>query len=99
MVCLQSAQPDVFEATSAEEGGDLILDRGKDRDTLMVYLDDSLIHGEAGQPRQAALHEVRRGRPGVPAAPDRYEGLRRGRGSRDHAGTRRCAKIALIEQR
>jgi hypothetical protein len=42
MVCLQSAQPDVFEATSAEEGGDLILDRGKDRDTLMVYLDDSL---------------------------------------------------------
>jgi hypothetical protein len=43
MVCLQSAQPDVFDATSAEEGGDLILDRSKDRDTLMVYLDDSLI--------------------------------------------------------
>ena len=42
MVCLQSARPDVFEATSAEEGGDLIMDRGKDRDTLMVYLDDSL---------------------------------------------------------
>jgi hypothetical protein len=42
MVCLQSAQPDVFEASSAEEGGDLILDRGKDRDTLMVYLDDVL---------------------------------------------------------
>jgi len=42
MVCLQSAQPDVFDATSAEEGGDLILDRGKDRDTLMVYLDDAL---------------------------------------------------------
>jgi hypothetical protein len=41
-VCLQSAQPDVFDATSAEEGGDLILDRGKDQDTLMVYLDDSL---------------------------------------------------------
>jgi hypothetical protein len=41
-VCLQSAQPDVFEAVSAEEGGSLILDRGKDRDTLMVYLDDSL---------------------------------------------------------
>jgi hypothetical protein len=32
----------VFEAISAEEGGDLILDRGKDRDTLMVYLDDRL---------------------------------------------------------
>ena len=42
MVCLQSARPDVFEAVSAEEGGDLILDRGKDRNTLMVYLDDSL---------------------------------------------------------
>ena len=41
-VCLQSARPDVFETTSAEEGGSLILDRGKDRDSLMVYLDDSL---------------------------------------------------------
>jgi hypothetical protein len=42
MVCLQSAQPDVFDVTSAEEGGNLILDRGKDRDTLMVYLGDGL---------------------------------------------------------
>lgn len=42
MVCLQSARPDVFDAVSAEEGGALIMDRGKDRDTLMVYLDDSL---------------------------------------------------------
>ena len=42
-VCMQSARPDVFDAVSAQEGGDLILDRGKDRDTLMVYLDDSLI--------------------------------------------------------
>jgi hypothetical protein len=41
-VCMMSAQPDVFEATSAEEGGFLLLDRGKDRDTLMVYLDDGL---------------------------------------------------------
>ena len=41
-VCLQSARPDVFEAVSAEEGGHLILDRGRDRDTLMVYLDDRL---------------------------------------------------------
>ncbi len=40
--CIMSAQPDVFEAVSAEEGGFLILDRGRDRDTLMVYLDDSL---------------------------------------------------------
>jgi hypothetical protein len=43
MVCLQSAEPDVFEATSAQEGGALIMNRGKDRDTLMLYLDDSLI--------------------------------------------------------
>lgn len=42
MVCLQSAQPDVFDVTSAEEGGNLILDRGKDRDTLMIYLDNGL---------------------------------------------------------
>ena len=41
-ICMQSARPDVFDAVSAQEGGDLILDRGKDRDTLMVYLDDSL---------------------------------------------------------
>jgi hypothetical protein len=41
-VCMQSARPDVFETLSAEEGGTLILDRGKDRDALMVYLDDSL---------------------------------------------------------
>jgi hypothetical protein len=41
-VCMQSARPDVFEAVSAEEGGDLIIDRGKDRDTLMVYLDKGL---------------------------------------------------------
>jgi hypothetical protein len=41
-VCMQSARPDVFDALSAEEGGNLILDRGKDRNTLMVYLDDGL---------------------------------------------------------
>jgi hypothetical protein len=42
-VCLHSAEPDVFFATSAEEGGFMIMDRGKDPDTLMLYLDDSLI--------------------------------------------------------
>jgi hypothetical protein len=41
-VCLQSARPDVFLAVSAEEGGVLIMDRGKDRDTLMLYLNDGL---------------------------------------------------------
>jgi hypothetical protein len=41
-VCLQSARPDVFLAVSAEEGGALIMDRGKDRDTLMLYLDERL---------------------------------------------------------
>ncbi len=42
-VCLQSARPDVFEAVSAEEGGNLIIDRGKDKNTLMMYLDDSML--------------------------------------------------------
>lgn len=40
-ICLQSARPDVFEAVSAEEGGNLILDRG-DKSTLTVYTDESL---------------------------------------------------------
>lgn len=42
VVCMISAQPDVFEATSAEEGGAVLMDRGKDNDTLLVYLDDSM---------------------------------------------------------
>ena len=42
-VCMQSAEPDVFLAVSAQEGGFFMMDRGKDRDTLMLYLDDSLI--------------------------------------------------------
>jgi hypothetical protein len=42
-VCLHSAQPDVFFAVSAQEGGFMIMDRGKDPDTLMLYLDDSLL--------------------------------------------------------
>jgi len=41
-VCMQSAEPDVFWAVSAQEGGYFLMDRGKDRDTLMLYLDDSL---------------------------------------------------------
>jgi hypothetical protein len=40
--CMMTARPDVFDVLSAEEGGYLIIDRGKDRDTLMVYLDDTL---------------------------------------------------------
>jgi hypothetical protein len=40
-VCMQSARPDVFEAVSAEEGGSLIIDR-KDKNTLMIYLDEGL---------------------------------------------------------
>ncbi len=40
--CTMLARPDVFDVSSAEEGGYLILDRGSDRDTLMVYLNDSL---------------------------------------------------------
>jgi hypothetical protein len=41
-VCTQSARPDVFESLSAEEGGYFIIDRGKDNNTMMVYLDDGL---------------------------------------------------------
>jgi hypothetical protein len=40
--CMMSARPDVFDVLSAEEGGYLILDRGKDSDTLVVYLEDYL---------------------------------------------------------
>jgi hypothetical protein len=43
MVCLQSAQPNVFASVSAQEGGVVIMNRGNNRDTLMLYLDDSLI--------------------------------------------------------
>lgn len=42
IACMMLARPDVFEVSSAEEGGYLILDRGKDKDTLMVYLSDGL---------------------------------------------------------
>jgi hypothetical protein len=40
--CMMLARPDVFDVSSAEEGGLMILDPGKDKDTLMVYLDDGL---------------------------------------------------------
>jgi len=42
VACMISAQPDVFESTSAEEGGVLLMDRGKNNDTLLVYLDHAL---------------------------------------------------------
>jgi hypothetical protein len=41
-ICNQSARPDVFDVVSAEEGGDFIIDRGKDKNTLMMYLDTGL---------------------------------------------------------
>jgi hypothetical protein len=40
--CMMSARPDVFDTLSAEEGGYLIIDRGKDRNTLLVYLQDGM---------------------------------------------------------
>jgi hypothetical protein len=40
--CMMLARPDVFDVSSAEEGGYLILDPGKDKDTLLVYLDTGL---------------------------------------------------------
>lgn len=56
-VCLQSARPDVFEAVSAEEGGSLIFDRGKEKNTLMVYLDDSLTMVQRSN-RRRQLHII-----------------------------------------
>lgn len=41
--CMMSARPDVFDTVSAQEGGYLIIDAGKERDTLTLYLDNQLI--------------------------------------------------------
>lgn len=41
--CMMLARPEVFEVSSAEEGGFLILDRGKDANTMLVYLDAGLV--------------------------------------------------------
>ena len=41
--CMMAALPDVFDTLSAEEGGYLIVDRGNDADTLMVYLQEDLM--------------------------------------------------------
>ena len=78
MVCMQSAQPDVFESTSAEEGGNLILDRGKDRDTLMVYLDESLGDGASALIAANTIMFVEVRRPAITLfllRRGRYEGL------------------------
>jgi hypothetical protein len=40
--CMMSARPDVFDTLSAEEGGYVIIDRGKDDNTLLLYLEDGL---------------------------------------------------------
>jgi hypothetical protein len=40
--CSMFGRPDVFDVLSAEEGGELIIDRGKDKNTLMLYLDSVL---------------------------------------------------------
>jgi len=41
--CMMLARPEVFDVSSAEEGGFLILDRGKDANTMLVYLDAGLV--------------------------------------------------------
>jgi hypothetical protein len=40
--CMMSARPNVFDTLSAEEGGYVIIDRGKDDNTLLLYLEDGL---------------------------------------------------------
>ncbi len=42
VICTMLAQPDVFDASSAEEGAPVLFDRGKDGDTLMLYLNGGL---------------------------------------------------------
>ncbi|HEX3858264.1 MAG TPA: hypothetical protein VHV58_01565 [Pseudolabrys sp.] len=42
VICTMLAQPDVFDVSSAEEGAPVLFDRGKDRDTLMLYLNGGL---------------------------------------------------------
>lgn len=42
VICTMLAQPDVFEVSSAEEGAPVLFDRGKDANTLMLYLTDGL---------------------------------------------------------
>jgi hypothetical protein len=41
--CMMLARPDVFDVSSAEEGGYLILDPGSDGKTVTVYLENYLI--------------------------------------------------------
>jgi hypothetical protein len=41
--CMMTTRPDVFDVQNAEEGGYLILDRGKDDNSLMVYLGGLLV--------------------------------------------------------
>jgi hypothetical protein len=41
-ICMMSARPDVFKASSAQEGGELVLRPGGDRDSLRLYLDGGL---------------------------------------------------------
>lgn len=54
--CMMSARPDVFDELSAEEGGYLIVDRGKDANTLMVYLQDYLtMVKQADRAKQLAI--------------------------------------------
>jgi hypothetical protein len=81
LVCLRSARWDGFRASGAEEGRDLILDRGKERNTLTVDLDHSFI-----------MLDDR----AVCAAANGYDRLCCGRGRCHHAGTRRCAQIAAL---
>lgn len=42
VICTMLARPDVSDVSSAEEGAPVLFDRGKDRDTLMLYLNGGL---------------------------------------------------------
>ena len=83
--CMMLARPDVFDVSSAEEGGYLILDPGKDKDTLMVYLDTGLSMVKRADRAKQHRRQFRRRRPRLHAAPVRRQGLQHGRGCGDHA--------------
>jgi hypothetical protein len=89
------ARPDVFDVLSAQEGGYLLLDRGKNRDTLMVYLDDSMIMVKRANRSEQLDVEFGTEDRAFLLQRDRSQELCRGRKCGDQTRARRGAKAAL----
>ena len=86
--CVTLAVPDVFpEASSAKEGGGVILDPAADGKTMIVHLDDSPSMVQARRPRWKIVPlKLGRRRPRLSAAAGRRQGLRFRQGGCDDAG-------------